>query len=184
MRRTEELRWVTQLWLTYSKAVGCHESLTCWCIQPKPDEGSASINTTANSISATIESYILYIHIYLDNCPNQLDCSREWKVSEGGGETYLICGRLIFEETALCCRRIWILVALLPRRLHIINGRSEELVLQQTRIGQAIACCFATISLLLACLWWVIIGLVNGRKARLPIVVGPAERRVVGEQIK
>lgn len=100
----------------------------------------------------------IYCVVYLNNCD----------------EIYLICGRLIFEETALSCRRIWVLIALLPGRLNIINGRSKELVLKQTRIGQAIACCFAAISLLFTCLWWVIIGLVNGGKARLPIVVRPA----------
>lgn len=88
---------------------------------------------------------------------------------------YLFRGRLILEEAASRIshrsRRL-VLVAILGHRFHVINGRAQQFVFQQTRIGHAVTAHrrrFADLALFrvrrrLA-------GAVQ-RETRLPVVVG------------
>lgn len=89
---------------------------------------------------------------------------------------YLFRRWLIFEKASLGTAHN-VLVPIIRHRFDIIDGRAKQFVLQKTWISQTVPCRFAHISLLLARLWWIFVGLRNGGIIGLPIVICSAKKK-------
>lgn len=83
---------------------------------------------------------------------------------------YLSHRRLVLKESPVARRQI--AAHFIVRHIFdVLDGRAEEFVLEETRVGETVTSRLAAFTLLLARLWWVLVGLCDGRVVCFPIVV-------------